>query len=211
MIIGSIPLLLAFIAAVTGRKQGTDWPLLFPWFLMFTFVIQWIGFFLWPLLHVENQFLFNLFMLIENVFYIYVFHSVLKKPLFKKMVIGIGVGFLVCYSFNVVIVNKLFTYGSYAANAGNVALVCCGLLFFAELLMSEDYIDIFQLPMFWIATGIIISAVGVLFYLCFFNYITRDVDKDGRIWGILATILSVIEYSFFTVGFTLKQRWAASK
>jgi hypothetical protein len=212
MIVGSVPLLLAFIASLGGReKQGANWSLLFPWFLFFTFVIQWTGFFLWPLFQIENQFLFNIYMLTDNIFYLYVFYSVLKKPLFKKIVLVIGTGFLFCYLFDVIFVNRLFTYGSYAANAGNMAKVGCGLLFFTEILMSDEYIDIFRLPMFWIATGIIISAVGVLFYLCFFNYITNDVDKNGRIWGILATILSVIEYGFFTVGFILKKKWAIGK
>jgi len=212
MIIGSVPLLMAFTAAVIGRKkQSTYWLLLFPWFLLYTFVNQWIGFFMWPLFHVENQLLFNVFMLIEKGFYFYVFYSILRKHVFKKIAVGAGTAFLLCYIYDVVIINKLFTYGYYAANAGNLALVICGLLFFTEILISEDYVDIFSLPMFWIATGIIVFAVGVLFYLCFFSYIINDVDKDGKIWRILATILSVIEYSFFTVGFTLKHKWVHSK
>jgi len=212
MIIGSIPLLLALIASViTRKKQAAGWLLLFPWFLLYTFINQWIGFFLWPLFHVENQLLFNIFMLVEKGFYFYVFYSVMKKQLFRRFIAAAVSGFLIIYIYDVMIINRLFNYGYYAANAGNLALVICGLLFFTELLISDEHVDIFSVPMFWIATGVIIFAVGVLSYLCFFSYIINDVDKDGKIWRILATVLSVIEYTFFTVGFTIKRQWAQSK
>lgn len=60
--------------------------------------------------------------------------------------------------------------------------------------------------MFWISTGVMIFIVGMFLYICLFSYILKGgMDKGGHIYLLLATVLSVIEYSLFTIGFYVRK------
>ncbi|WDF77776.1 hypothetical protein PQ469_28220 [Mucilaginibacter sp. KACC 22773] len=213
IIIGSIPLLIAFgVSLIRYKKLEPRWLRLFTYFLLATFLIQTVGYLYSALLKKSNHFIFNCYTLFEFEFLFVVFFKALGRKIFKNIVIFIALTFTLVYIYEVFIQGHFFIYSPFASNAGKFLTLLCCMLYLTELLMADEYVSFFRTPMFWIATGIMIAAVGDFLYLCFFDYIiTNKLDPEGRVYGIITTSLSVIEYGFFTIGFLCKKTWIKNK
>lgn len=208
VIIGSIPLLVAFIVSLKRyKKLEPRWLRLFAWFLLGTFLIQTTGYYYSHIFKKSNHFIFNLYNLFDYGFYIFIFYQALQKPVLKRITSFIGIFFLLFYVYEIFILKQLFTYSSFTGNTGEFLTLCCCFLYLAELLMADRIIDFFVIPMFWITTGIMIAVIGDFLYLCFFDYIIKNnLDPDGSVYGVITMLLSIIEYMFFTIGFICKKR-----
>lgn len=206
IIIGSIPLIIAFLVIlVRYKKLEPPWLRLFAWFLLGTFIFQTAGFLYSLTLKKSNHFIFNAYTSYEYAFYMYVLYHALRKTKFKTTIGWLCVLFLLVYIYEVMIKGSFFVYSPIAVNTGKFFILIGCLLYFSELLMAEMMISFFRLPLFWIFSGVMFAAVGNFLYLCFFDYIVHnDIDKDGQIYGLISTITTVVEYGFFIVGFLVK-------
>ncbi len=120
--------------------------------------------------------------------------------------------FVSFYFIELFIINSFFIYNSLTGNVGEFVTLCCCFFYFAELLMAEESVNFFKIPMFWITTGIMIAAIGDFMYMAFFDYILANkLDPDGKVYGILTTILSIIECSFFAIAFLCKPVWIKAR
>jgi hypothetical protein len=209
LIIGTVALLIAFLASLFNYKDlKSDGLQIFSFYLLATFVFQTGGYLYSDILKKSNHFIFNLLFLVENGSYLYIFHKILRKPVFKKAVIVAAVLFALYYCYEVLYINHFFTYSSNTGNLGNLIILLCCILFFVELMMADEILNFFVMPMFWICTGIMISVVGNFLYLSFFDYILKyNLDPDGKVYAVITTLICVIQYSFFTLGFTCKRIW----
>lgn len=207
LIIGSVPLLIALIISFERyKKLEPRWLRLFAWFLLGTFIIQTSGYYYSHIFKKSNHFIFNFYTFYDYGFYIFIFYKTLKRKALKKVILFIGLFFILLYIYQIFILNQFFIYSSFTSNAGEFLTLCCCFLYLAELLMADEMIDFFTIPMFWITTGIMIAAIGDFLYLCFFDYILKNnLDPDGSVYGVITVLLSIIQYIFFTVGFVCKK------
>lgn len=225
-IIGSIPLLIAFLISIVRYKKLELLKLrLFPSFLMLTFLFQVAGawysatFKHWEkvrdkgsvkleLVPDSNHFIFNSYILIETLFYFYIFYQVLTRTALKKAVSIMAVFFVVFYIIEVFILTSFFVYNIPALTTSLFLTLMCCFLYFSELLMADKIINFFATPMFWIATGVMIVNVGPFLYMCFFNYIIKnELDDHGRVYSFIAVSTSITEYIFFIIGFLCHDIW----
>jgi hypothetical protein len=207
IIIGSLPMLAAFIIALTRyRKLEPSWLRLFPWFMITTFLLQiWGYLYSLPPERKSNHFIFNTYTFIEYGFYFFILYKAIQATRLKRYVAIAGLVFLVIYCYEILITGSFFVYSPFACNAGNFLILVCCMLYLSEILMAERIIYFFRLPMFWIVTGLMFNSIGGFFYLCFFDYIVKNnVDADGQIYGLISTITTVVEYGFFIVGILIK-------
>lgn len=209
IIIGSIPLIIALSASLLYYKKLVPyWIRLFPWFLMLTFFIQTGGYAYSYITKKSNHFIFNIYTLIEYGFYLFIFYNAIDAPAVKKLVGLAAVLFAGIYCYDVLAGGHFWRYSAFARNAGKLLTLCSCLLYLAQLLMADRLIFFFNISMFWIATGIMIAAVGDFLYLCFFDYIIQNnLDPKGRIYSLIATVLSIIEYGMFALGFLTHKIW----
>jgi hypothetical protein len=213
LIIGSIPLMISTVVSIIlYRKLDPRWLRLFPWFLAITFIIQAGGFYYSHIFKKSNHFIFNSYILIEHVFYIFIFYKALENKRLKNFVFIILLAFIIIYFFEIFLFNNYFVYNGFARNIGQFLTFCCCLLYLFELLSSSKSINYFTIPMFWITTGIMLATVGNFAYLSFFDYIMENnLDPNGEVYGIITTSLSILEYGLFTFGFLCKNIWIKAK
>jgi hypothetical protein len=208
IIIGSIPLLVAlFVSAIYYKRPEPGRLWLFTWFLLFTFLVQ-TGSYLYVLLRRghSNHFIFNSYTIIMFVFYACVYYGVITRLLFKKLVLYGALFFSVFCVYQVFFINHFFKYSPISYDVGGFLVLCYCCLYMTELLQSDEHINFFKTPMFWITTGIMISIGGNFLYISFFNYILDNkLDAKGNIYNVISTALSIIEYSLFAVGFYVKK------
>lgn len=208
LIIGCIPLLIALIVSlIIYNRPEQQWFRLFPLFLLSTFIFQTGGYLYSLITRQSNHFIFNCYLLVEYLFYLTLFYNCVNRKLFKKIIGLLGLSFLLLYFYHIVILNQFFFYDTISKNYGQLLTLICCCLYLAELLMTDELLNYFKIPMFWITTGIMVASVGHFMYISFFNYIlSHHLDPDGYLFGVISTTLSVIEYGFFTIGFLCKKR-----
>jgi hypothetical protein len=89
---------------------------------------------------------------------------------------------------------------------GSFLTILFCLLFFVSLFKSEGIVNFFQIPMFWISTGLLFYFVGNFLYLGFLDYIiANDLDKEGAIYRFITFTLNLLLYALFTIGFLSNQ------
>ncbi len=181
---------------------------LFPFFLWATFVIQIGGFLYSHITRKSNHFIFNSYIFIEYGFYLFVFSKSVRSDMSKRILQGVLLAFVLFFILDVIIIGNFFVYNTVAKNIAEFITFCCCIYYFLELLFAKEYLNYFAIPMFWITTGIMLSAIGDFLYSSFFDYILQNnLDPDGKIYGIISTSLSIIEYGLFTVGFCCNKVW----
>lgn len=205
IVIGSIPLLASFIiSAIRYSKLKPSILRFFPWFLGFTFCIQIAGYYYSYLFKKSNHFIFNIFTLVAYTFYFQLIFHNLWRPRLKQATLAMGLIFICVYVYEIFLAGSFFVYNSIAVDTGDFLVLAGCLMYLSELLMAEQTINCFKVPMFWIFTGIMFANIGNFLYLSFFNYILKnDLDPEGAIYGVISTVTSVVEYSFFIIGFLI--------
>ena len=213
LIIGTIPLLIAFLVSL--RFYGdlkSDGLQIFPYFLFTILILQTGGYFYSDIFKKSNHFIFNIYTLVENVFYLYVFHQLIQKRVFKIALYAGALIFFFYYFYDVLYLKQFLIYSPLVSNIGKIVILFCCIFYFFELLIAEEILDFFVIPMFWICTGVMIMVVGDFLYICFFQYILENnIDPDGEVYGVITTLISVIGYTFFTIGFSCKKLWTKTR
>jgi hypothetical protein len=207
ILIGSITLIIALVVSLLMyKKLEPSWFRLFPWFLIVNLLLQIIALYYWVWTRKSNHFIYNIYIFIEYGFYILICYLAVKKVNFKRAIALIGLLFTLFYLL--LIGRDFFHYSSLARNAGALLSFFCCIIFLVEILMSDEIMNLFRIPMFWIVTGIMIANLGTFLYFAFFDYILKNnLDPDGTVYVIIANSLSIAEFGFFTIGFLCKQIW----
>jgi hypothetical protein len=205
IVIGSIPLLAAFIiSAIRYKRLKPSILRLFAWFLSFTFCIQIAGYYYSLLFKKSNHWIFNIYTLAAYGFYFCLVFRILRRPVLRLASFAMALLFLAVYAYEMCWAGSFIVYNSFAVNMGDFLVLGGCLLYLSELLMADQTINCFRMPLFWICTGIMFANIGSFLYLSFFNYIlTNNLDPEGVIYGVISTVCSVIEYSFFIIAFLI--------
>jgi hypothetical protein len=209
IIIASTPLLIAvFIALSRYQKLEPRWLQLFPWFLLLTLIIQITGYYYSAIYRKSNHFIFNLYIPIEYGFYFIIYYKTLNRALVKKWVLFMSICFIMICFYEMIPNMQFFVYSVIASNTGKLLTFCCCLLLLSELLMADELINFFRIPMFWITIGIMVTIIPEFLYLCFYRYISKHLlDPGGIVYGYITTITSILEYAFFAAGFLTNNTW----
>ncbi|HTI07590.1 MAG TPA: hypothetical protein VL832_03505 [Puia sp.] len=204
---GYITLLIALLVSlVFYKKLEPRWFRLFPWFLTVTLALQIVSYYYWVYTGKSNHIFYNIFIFPEYGFYILICYLAVKKASLKKLIALIGLAFtLMCL---LLIGRDLHHYSSFSRNAGALLSFFCCVIFLVEMLLSDEVINFFRIPMFWIVTGIMIANLGTFLYFAFFDYILRNnLDPDGTVYIIITNSLSLTEFGFFAIGFLCNKIW----
>ncbi|OOQ57973.1 hypothetical protein [Mucilaginibacter pedocola] len=213
VIIGSIPMLVALLLSILKYKKLEPKVLrFFTWLLLASFLIQLAGFYYSKYTHKSNHFIFNIQTLVVYSAYMGIFFSILQKKWLKRCAIVLLSAFVLIYFFRILFAGSLFKFDSEAGTIGELATLCCCLLYLSELLTAEERINFFTIPMFWITTGIMAGVIGDFIYIAFFDFIVaNNLDPKGDKYALLVVILSFIQYSFFTIAFMPTPLWIKAK
>lgn len=210
IIIASICVSTALIISLwCYRELQPHWLQIFPWFLALTLLIQPLGYFYSKLQHGKsNHFIFNFYTIVEYSFYLTVYYLALRDSKFQKIVLLLGLYFLLVCIWEFLPPEYFFQYSIPASNTGKaVTLVGC-LLLLTHWLQADEKIDLLSLPMFWITAGIMVTIVTEFVHLSFFNYIMHHhLDPGGEIYGYFTTGACVVQYGMFALAFLIKPGW----
>jgi len=208
-IIGLIPVLISLLISIIFYKRlKPSWLRLFTWFLLFSMLISITGYFYSFYLKTGNHFIFNLYLLVQFLFYFGIFYKTFQTKKLKTFTLFVSICFLIYLLISFIFLDGFHTFNSLAFTIGSVLTILFCLLYFGALFNADGFINYFKIPMFWIATGILFFFVGNFLYLSFLNYILENnLDSGGNIYEVIIITLNLLLYCFFSIGFLSNQTW----
>jgi hypothetical protein len=138
-------------------------------FLLFIVVIELLGRHIRIDLHAPNAWLYNISVPIEYIFYAFLFAPYYKNK-FSKITVKLFLFiFPVWGLINILFVQGFYNFNTNFLKTGSFFMILFCLLVFIELLMSEELINPFRQPVFWIACGLFLFNAGEFTYNSFFD------------------------------------------
>ena len=210
LLVSSFPLLISLVISIVLYKRlRPKWMRLFTWFMLFSEIVSIAGYQYSATFKASNHFIFNMFLLVQFMFFFGIFYKSFQSKQLKKLAFAVSVGFLIFTILSFLSVFKkegFYVFNSTVYMVGSFLTILFCLLFFVSLFKSEGIINYFQIPMFWIATGLLFYFVGNFVYLGFIDYIiANNLDKEGAIYRFITFTLSLLLYTLFTIGFLSNQ------
>ena len=208
-IIGYITLLFSIGAGIFFyKKLHPSWLRLFTWFLIFTLLTQLTGFSYSFYTKKSNHFIFNFYILIQFLFYFYLFYKTFEKQNLKFLTRLMAIVFLAFYIYNILFGTGFFIFSSASNTVGSICIIICCLMYFVSLFQSELNLNYFRIPMFWIATGLLFYFTGNFIYLSLMGYIEKhNLDISGNFYMYIMVTLNLLLYGLFTSGLLSNQLW----
>lgn len=210
IIIASISIITVLvISLLRHRELQPHWLQIFPWFLALTLLIQPLGYFYSKLQHGKsNHFIFNFYTIVEYGFYLTIYYLALHGSKFQKIILLLGLCFLLVCMWEFLPPEYFFQYSIPASNTGKVVTLVGCLLLLTHWLQADEKIDLLSLPMFWITAGIMVTVVTEFIQLSFFDYIRHlNLDPGGQFYGYFTTSACVVQYGMFALAFLIKSGW----
>ena len=186
------------ICLVKGRTEKFRW--FFP-FLLFLVIVEIIGRYLRKELNAEtNGYLFNFSVPIEYLFYSWLFLKTYQTPLFQKIAKLFIYAFII-FCIAVFLIRGIYWFNSSILLVGNISaiLFCC--LYFYELLIVEERINLVKEPMFWISTGVLLFNLGEFLYSAFYSLLRQQGwDNGTKLFKAINNNLVLVLYLCIIIG-----------
>lgn len=170
-------------------------------------VVEWGSVFRNFQINGSNHWIFNILTTIEFVFYFCLFYHAPNQLKAKTAAFFTAVFFPV-----VVIANCIFFQGfnQFHTNTyvlGSLLIVLFACLYFRQLLQTPAEINLFRIPFFWIATGLLFFYAGQVVVMAIFPHLAYA--KDETFTEIFFTVvhnLNVLLYCCFIVAFLCQRK-----
>ncbi|MBS1610102.1 MAG: hypothetical protein JSS98_18435 [Bacteroidetes bacterium] len=199
---------ITFIAAIflLYKKQTGIWRFFIP--LLFLIVcVETYGWYARYFLNKSNALVFNLNMVVTVSFMLWVLSTAAISQKIRRFIFGLGGIFLSIAAFNLLFLQGFFQYNYYSESIGDIieVIVCCILLYY--LITQEPYINILGYEYFWLANGILFSAMGSAVLYTFPTLLANFQKHSGiNIFVILNNILNILLYGSLIIAFICRNR-----
>lgn len=171
----------------------------FLWFLCYGFATEILGYLISIELKQPNDIVFNIYALVQFVFFLWLFFKYFKTQQYKSITKIFGI--LVILSFVIIslFIQDLFqSYQSYFFLIGGVFLIIDIILFLIEIINSDAVLNLKHLLIFWVAIGVLLFQLGFMPVFIATNYINYS---NGNTYGYILLILNFITSLCYSLGF----------
>lgn len=192
-------LFVSFIVSVISTRFNRQLPFhikLLPWFLLFTFVIENVGF---RLPYGKHFWIFNLYNLLEFSFYSFLLYNMVQNKRWKRLYKYMMYVFFVGASLNMIFGQGLNEFDSMNFFFSALLLVAFSIVYMNEMFGRKDIDSLATEYSFWIAASILLfhsCSIPVLLPVSFEVLIFQLTIVS---WFL--NLLNCVVYSMFIVAF----------
>lgn len=176
-------------------------------FLLLTVTVEFTGF-----LSIQynfgnkNYWLYNIFNIVEFVFYAFLFYQNFKAPALKKIVLNFIPLLILFSAVNYVYFQGIDRFHTYTLLFGSFFMVffCC--CYFYEWVLPEQITqNLLKQSFFWICVGLLLFYLGSVIINALFEYLrSSDMLQQGkRIYSFINQSLNIVLYTSFSISFIL--------
>lgn len=154
------------------------------------------------LLHTGNHWIYNLIIPFQVMYLVYIYHSIVSLPAYRRMLKAGTVLFLMVYILNILFIQGMMKFNTYSYIWGCLLVIYCCVGYFKHLLDKKEISPLHRIPFFWISVGNIVFFSGSLFYMGSINYILeKKIDRAGELISFLVYSFTAIQYFLFCIAF----------
>ncbi len=187
----------AFICSVIYFKKIKGTPLM--WLVPFLCLMvstEFMGMYMRKILHVQNVKLYNVTIPIEYAFYAFMFSQLMISKIYKKIAFA-GLIFIIAFSItNILFIQSFSFLATNNLKAGSFLMIFLSCLALVDVFNNDIETSIIQIPLFWLAVGVLIFNAGEVLYLLFFNMLLKK-GWDGTA-SIFASINNKLIYVLYS-------------
>lgn len=197
-------LLAALVGLYNRRKFSIPVLKLFPYFLLFQFFYQ-LSATLYSFVFTNfasNHFIFNMALPINILYFGALFHGIVRHRVKRKMVVIGTLLNLLFFLIDLLFLQEFSSLMTYPRTVMSVSLVVFALLYFHDIVRSEQDYDVnpARNAVFWIVTGIFFFYLSSTLTIIFWNYFA----VNNMFFGLLMLrVFAFILYSMYIVGILL--------
>jgi len=199
-------LLIILVGITYLNKIKQSLPLkLFMWFLVYSLLTEIMGTYFAFYAKINTAVIYNTWVIISYLFYSFLFFSMIKNKIKRKVIFGITLSYLLYEIINTLFYqNYLTDVYAYSAILNKIFLVIIILMYFSELLKSDAILNIKESMAFWISLGVFIYSIGFIpvfviakfiEYKGIFRYVTFGLNIIMSLCFITGFIISKKEYN----------------
>ncbi len=144
--------------------------------------------------HHNNMYLRHLLAHFEIGIFSFYYYILFEKIMFKNLVIGLFLGYLIFSVFDTIYFEPFSIYPSNIGFVYSLMLILYSLLFFFEIYEKGEVLYIERHPQFWINSSLLLYYAGTLLLGLFSNYLMYRIPVDKFIY--LNSFFSVMTIVF---------------
>ena len=168
-------------------------------FLVYSVLTEFVGLFFKDLFRFDNFIIYNVYMIVSFLFYLYWFQRVLKN---KKFVYILTVFFMVFALYSIVTEDAFVALFQFAFVAGIMCIITLTLYYFVKALKSEQITAFLKDPKFWIVTGLFLFHLGFLPTLL----LMLKLDMLSVRYYLVITSLNIVLYGCYIKAFACTKK-----
>jgi hypothetical protein len=163
-------------------------------FLAYNAFTEFLGWGFKDMFGMENYILYNIYMIVSFLFYLYWFQRILKN---KLLVYLLTAFFMIAALYSTVAENAFEALFNYAFIAGIICIISLTLYYFIRALQSEQITIFLKDSKFWIVTGLFLFHLGFLPTLL----LQGKLDIFGIRYYSVITFLNTVLYGCYIKAF----------
>lgn len=149
---------------------------------------------------IRNTGLFNVYTVIEFVFWLYIFYKSIVNYSFKS-----GILFFIPIYIILTVINQIFIQGFYKFHSITFLIGCFSLIIVTSFYLYETIaLQLKKSPasdlLFWVSIGLLLFYVSDFMYLALFNYLINERMEIAKTLQKAVRINNFIMYCVFVIG-----------
>lgn len=197
-----------FVAAILLLPRRVGIWRLFVLLMLVNIVTETVGWAMaWFGKNRNNQWIFNLNMLISSGFSIWIFRWAEPMEDGRRLLQGLLAGFICFGMANLLFFQGFWRYNTYTEVVGDMvqAVVCC--YFFFLCLQEEQFRDLFRYEYFWLANGLLFYSLGAVVLYIFLDALDAfTLHTRINVYGYINYGLNFILYGSMIIAFICRNR-----
>lgn len=204
---------LSFIVELIGlafsifllRSAKDHWKF-FIWYGVFVVVVEVFG---WQLRinGVPNHLLYNFFLIVSTVFYLYVVYMDSNKQVEKRTYLVSGFTFIAFALINLIFGQGLFVFNGFTHLFASCLMILVAIVFYSKILSTENNVNGALNEDFWFVNGVFLFHIGIIFLTIFQDTLIIIYKKTGfNYYRYIIQFINVLFYVCLIVSFYLKSK-----
>lgn len=167
---------------------------------------EFTGFYMRTVLVQPNHVLYNLLMLLQAAFFLYLLHRFHQSAVVRKYISMAAIAFMLLYTTEAV-VYEFGAYNKYSRQFLALMVVLFSCTFYFTLLKNDRVKSPLTYPDFWIVTGLFVYYFGTFVIFVFFDDVSK-IKLTGNLsfYTLVIGSLSFILYGSWIIGFIWKKK-----
>lgn len=176
--------------------------------LILTGIVEYTGKYL-SSKSIQNEWLYNVFFLIEFSFFVFAIIQKVSNKFFKRIIATAYLIYLISEIVNILFFQSITQFHFYTFTFGSLVMVIASSLFLYELVNNTED-DFFREPFFWICTGILFFYTGNFLLMASLNYVNTNFKGLAKKLFTITELLSILQYLLFIMAFLCRRIFQTS-